>query len=175
MSIKNLLLIISIGLLTSCNSNTDKAGQNDANDNESLAVAGAATGNSTLAATAIAGANDTGTISDTEMEGMYAKNDSAKKEIAKRKSQKSITGFYPEGSQRKLTVYDIQYLSTWGHAVMLNEIYARHGMIFTDEALNKHFKRQKWYKPVSKNIFQSLTPVEKENITFLINHPIETK
>ena len=53
---------------------------------------------------------------------------------------------------------------------MLNEIYARHGMIFKDDALQRHFKEQKWYKPMSYNVFSQLSKTEKQNVTFLINN-----
>jgi hypothetical protein len=103
---------------------------------------------------------------------MFLSEEELKKEIGARKNKAStsqtINGFYPEGSERKLTEYDIQFLSAWGHKVMLNEIYARHGMIFADEMLQRHFKGQKWYKPLSNNVFNKLTKIEKQNISFLI-------
>jgi hypothetical protein len=108
-----------------------------------------------------------------EINRMYLTEEELKNEIAQRKKRattsETTNGFYPEGSERKLTEYDIQYLSAWGHKVMLNEIYARHGMIFKDEMLQRHFKRQKWYKPVGYNVFNTLTKIEKQNVTFLIN------
>jgi hypothetical protein len=105
---------------------------------------------------------------------MYLSDDELKKNLATRKhkanSSKLTNGYYPEGSERKLTQYDIQFLSVWGHKVMLNEIYARHGMIFKDDALQRHFKEQKWYKPMSYNVFSQLSKTEKQNVTFLINN-----
>lgn len=85
------------------------------------------------------------------------------------RSGKLQHGFYPEGSDRRLTYQDIQYLTPWGKKIMLSEIYARHGMTFRDEALKRHFSSQSWYKAKGEHIFQELTPIEKQNITFLIN------
>lgn len=108
-----------------------------------------------------------------EINRMYLSEKELRNNLAIRKQRASASnttgGFYPEGSSRRLTEYDIQYLSAWGHKVMLNEIYARHGMIFKDKMLQRHFKGQKWYKPLRSNVFAQLTKIEKLNVTFLIN------
>ncbi|MBS1773832.1 MAG: YARHG domain-containing protein [Bacteroidetes bacterium] len=78
-------------------------------------------------------------------------------------------GYYPEASERILTDHDVQYLTAWGYKVMLNEIYARHGMVFRDEYLQRHFNDQKWYHPKTNNVYKQLTTTEKQNIAFLIN------
>lgn len=82
---------------------------------------------------------------------------------------KLTVGYFPESSDRKLEERDVQYLSEWGRKLILNEIYARHGMIFTDEALKKHFRKQKWYRAKTRNVTKMLTKIEKYNIAFLIN------
>lgn len=83
----------------------------------------------------------------------------------------NVPGFYPEASTRQLTTNDTKFLTEWGHTVMLNEIYARHGMRFTDEDLKDHFGRQEWYKPTHDDVTSMLTAQERDNITFLQNHP----
>ena len=83
----------------------------------------------------------------------------------------TVPGYYPEGSTRPLDESDTKYLTKWGHKVMMNEIYARHGMIFADPDLKEHFMSFAWYKPSSNNVDGELTALEKENITFLMNHP----
>lgn len=107
------------------------------------------------------------------MNKMYGTSGAAREAMGKRnelrKSGKLIAGYYPEGSQRRLTDDDIKFLSAWGHEVMLNEIYARHGMIFKDEQLKRHFASQGWYHPESANVYQRLSGIEKQNIAFLIN------
>lgn len=76
-------------------------------------------------------------------------------------------GEFPEGSARVLTSKDLDYLSPWGLKVMLNEIYARHGMTFTDGSLRDHFNRQSWYKGNASDVSGQLTPVERQNIEFI--------
>lgn len=80
-------------------------------------------------------------------------------------------GNYPEGSNRQLTQKDIQHISSWGYKIMLNEIYARHGMSFTDREIQEHFNNQPWYKTGRKNVDKSLSALEKQNIEFLKSNP----
>ncbi len=82
----------------------------------------------------------------------------------------NFMGEFPEGSERRLTDRDVTYLSQWGLKIMLNEIYARHGMKFTDPMLATHFKREKWYAGKRRNVKKLLTGTEKENIAFLRNY-----
>ncbi len=84
-----------------------------------------------------------------------------------------VPGFYPEASTRPLTEEDTRYLTKWGHKVMLNEIYARHGMTFDDPDLKEHFTGFGWYSPSSANVNSKLTAQEKENIAFLNSHPAQ--
>jgi len=58
---------------------------------------------------------------------------------------------------------------------MRNEIYARHGMIFTDEKWKEIFGKQSWYKPKRKKVDQLLTPLEKKNLQFIKNLERELK
>lgn len=80
-------------------------------------------------------------------------------------------GNYPEGSNRLLTQKDIQHISSWGYKILLNEIYARHGMSFTDREIQEHFNNQPWYKTGRKNVDKSLSVLEKQNIEFLKSNP----
>jgi len=86
------------------------------------------------------------------------------------KTGSNTQGFFPEGSDRLLVARDLEYLSDWGIAIITNEIYARHGMIFNDEMLDKYFKEQKWYHPYSHSVGKKLTKIEKENLQFIKNH-----
>lgn len=49
--------------------------------------------------------------------------------------------------------------------IMRNEIFARHGYIFTTDAMKKHFSAQTWYKPSKSNVDNLLNPIEKKNIS----------
>lgn len=85
----------------------------------------------------------------------------------------AVPGYYPEASTRPLTEADTRYLTKWGHSVMLNEIYARHGMTFSDPDLNEHFGSFGWYNAKSANVDAELTALERENIAFLNSHPAQ--
>ena len=52
-------------------------------------------------------------------------------------------------------------------AYMRNEIYARHGMKFTDPELTAVFKSFKWYKPKRNSVNGLLTPIEKKNLQLI--------
>ena len=76
-------------------------------------------------------------------------------------------GSYPDMSS---VLLDRSYLETkdaWELRIMRNEIYARHGYIFKLPELNEYFMKQSWYKPVSEDVTNSLTPIEKENIELI--------
>lgn len=82
----------------------------------------------------------------------------------------NVPGYYPEASTRPLNETDTKYLTEWGHKVMLNEIYARHGMRFEDPDLQQHFSSMAWYSANTDDVTNMLTEQEKENIDFLANH-----
>jgi hypothetical protein len=85
----------------------------------------------------------------------------------------SFPGQYPESSERALTLTDLAHLTPWGKKVMMNEIYARHGYVFPDKDLKKHFDKETWYKGTQKNFNKlKLTELEKQNIAFLNAHPV---
>lgn len=79
-------------------------------------------------------------------------------------------GYFPEASTRQLTQDDVKYLTEWGHMVMLNEIYARHGKRFDKPELKQHFATQGWYTAENDNVSGMLSTVEKNNIVFLENN-----
>lgn len=79
-------------------------------------------------------------------------------------------GYYPEGSTRELTQEDIQYLTTWGHKIMMNEIYARHGKKFDNQELRTHFSQFEWYDAQHDNVQDMLSQTEQNNIEFLKNN-----
>ena len=66
-----------------------------------------------------------------------------------------------------LNASDLEYIR--------NEIYARHGMIFTDEKWKELFTKQSWYKPKRKKVDHLLTPLEKKNLQFIKNLERELK
>ncbi|MDR3680170.1 MAG: YARHG domain-containing protein [Flavipsychrobacter sp.] len=82
-------------------------------------------------------------------------------------STSNTPGLFPEGSDRLLFIKDVVYLSDWGHQLMLNEIYARHGMIFNNIKLSNHFNAQRWYHGTSYNVTNKLSTTELQNVEFL--------
>jgi hypothetical protein len=78
-------------------------------------------------------------------------------------------GQFPEGSDRLLADKDLEYLSPWGIKVITNEIYARHGMRFTDPELKRHFDEEKWYHARTSNVNGALTKTERQNLNFISN------
>ncbi len=68
---------------------------------------------------------------------------------------------------KHLSLYDLEY--------MRNEIFARHGYIFTDPTWKAVFAAKKWYKGTSKNVDKKLTALEKANIQFIKAYEIKMK
>ena len=53
----------------------------------------------------------------------------------------------PDSSWKLLTNSDLVGLSEWELRIARNEIYARHGRMFKDSALDSYFRSQSWYVP----------------------------
>jgi len=64
-------------------------------------------------------------------------------------------------------VAELNMLTAEDIRLVINEIYARHGYIFSDRKMDAYFRSLKWYKPTSRNVDNRLTPLEKQNILFL--------
>ncbi len=60
-------------------------------------------------------------------------------------------------------------------AKLREEIYARHGKIFTDRWTNDYFCSFKWYKPDPKFTPKSLSAVEKTNVTTILAYEKEAR
>jgi|GEM_PF-2600280 len=116
----------------------------------------------TVAATATA---DTKTAGATAGDHSFYKGG---KHIASTGGKNSkIPGEFPEGSARILTEKDLKFLSQWGLQVMLNEIYARHGMKFSNSDLQNHFNRQGWYHGSTSDVNGKLSATERKNVEFI--------
>ncbi len=55
---------------------------------------------------------------------------------------------FEDSNSRYLTEYELYGMSDWDLRVARNEIYARYGRMFEDEALREHFMAQDWYEPL---------------------------
>ena len=59
---------------------------------------------------------------------------------------------FPYSSEEYLEEYEVTRLSTHDLQYAINELYARHGKIFSDQDVRSHFNSCDWYTPVSKDI-----------------------
>jgi len=123
-------------------------------------------------------ATDTAGLNTNASAGSNATGNMTGKEPSLYRRNRTLTGYphsntpgqFPEGSDRQLAERDLEYLSPWGIKVITNEIYARHGMRFTDPELKRHFDEEKWYHARTNNVNGALTRTEKQNLEFISNY-----
>ncbi len=75
-----------------------------------------------------------------------------------------------------ITRTDLEGKTKEESAMMINEIYARHGKIFKSDSIQKYFESQSWYTPVSKDsnvILKSFSDTEIANMRFIVNYQKE--
>jgi hypothetical protein len=76
---------------------------------------------------------------------------------------RSYEGFiFPDSNERRLTRDDLAPLSVEQLRIARNEIYARNGRFFRDEALKEYFSKYSWYQPTSWD--PPLNATEKYNV-----------
>lgn len=175
------LMIAAFGgllLIASCKCNGDKNSGTDVIDTVATGapVTGPIDNDTTAANTAGTSGNNMGDEKYRRMFNLKGYTESQVREYRRLHDELDwggVPGYYPEGTTRPLTEQDTRYLTQWGHKVMLNEIYARHGMTFSDEDLKNHFGSFGWYRPSRSNVQAKLTTQEKENIAFLNSHPAQ--
>lgn len=78
-------------------------------------------------------------------------------------------------SSTLLAKKDVENLKKGDLLIIRNAIYARHGYSFKNRALRVFFDAQPWYIPVSTNIKDELTYIEKENIKLLLKYEKNAK
>ena len=77
---------------------------------------------------------------------------------------------FPNSDSEYLTEYDLSSMSSEEFRIARNEIYARHGRMFKDKALQNYFDSKSWYTPsVRPEDFneQWLNEYEKANAKFI--------
>lgn len=68
-----------------------------------------------------------------------------------------------------LTENDLVNAENW--SVMRNEIFAKHGFIFSNKNFTNYFQSAGWgYKPTKKEVTKEFNVIEKQNIAFLQRH-----
>jgi len=74
-------------------------------------------------------------------------------------------------SERKLTISDLEGLSSSELRIMRNSIYARHGRLFKSPDLREYFNAQSWYNGYRDEVPESeMNANEKYNIQFIKSH-----
>jgi hypothetical protein len=72
---------------------------------------------------------------------------------------------FPDSDRRLLRVAEVQGLSSYQLRIARNEIYARRGRYFKDEALTAHFSQFSWYQPNRWDV--TLNNVERANVKLI--------
>ena len=78
-----------------------------------------------------------------------------------------ITGQYPYTSMKLVLPSELDYFSKAQLRVMRNEIYARHGYVFSSADLKAHFSKMSWYKPLNDNSKVHLSQLEQLNVDLI--------
>ena len=76
---------------------------------------------------------------------------------------------------RELTEDDVAGLSHEDIQLRINEMYARHGFVFSEGSANaEYFSQQDWYSPDAslsqEDVYAQFSDLEKQNLIFLSNH-----
>jgi len=75
--------------------------------------------------------------------------------------------FKLNASKQKLTEKDLKNLRKLDMEIIKNSVFARHGYAFKKQTYRNFFEQTDWYIPVSNNVDNDLSPMEKENVALL--------
>ena len=75
--------------------------------------------------------------------------------------------FKINASKQKLTEKDLKNLRKLDLEIIKNSVFARHGYSFKKDTFRYFFEQTDWYIPVSNNVDEDLSPLEKENVALL--------
>lgn len=75
--------------------------------------------------------------------------------------------FKLNASKQKLNEKDIKNLRKLDLEIIKNSVFARHGYSFKKETYRNFFEQTDWYIPVSGNVDNDLSPMEKDNVALL--------
>src|SRR3984885_5997384 len=78
-------------------------------------------------------------------------------------------------SAQLLTTNQLANLKAADLLIIRNSIFARHGYSFKKPAIRSFFDQQSWYIPISTDVTNTLTPLEKENLTMLMRYEKNAK
>lgn len=97
----------------------------------------------------------------------WSKSDTLVGSLKKVSSTTTQPGRWPFASTHILTPGILGYFKKEELRIMRNEIYARHGYVFSDEKLQDFFQSQPWYQPITDNSKVQLSPLEVFNIQII--------
>lgn len=75
--------------------------------------------------------------------------------------------FKLNASKQKLSEKDLKNLRKLDMEIIKNSVFARHGYSFKKETYRDFFEQTDWYIPVSNNVDNELSPMEKDNVALL--------
>ncbi|MBP2617370.1 YARHG domain-containing protein [Chryseobacterium jejuense] len=75
--------------------------------------------------------------------------------------------FKLNASKQKLNEKDLKNLRKLDMEIIKNSVFARHGYSFKKETYRDFFEQTNWYIPVSNNVDNDLSPMEKDNVALL--------
>ncbi|MEC5172927.1 MULTISPECIES: YARHG domain-containing protein [Chryseobacterium] len=75
--------------------------------------------------------------------------------------------FKINASKQKLTEKDVKNLRKLDMEIIKNSVFARHGYSFKKATYRNFFEQTDWYIPVSDNVDNDLSSLEKENVALL--------
>lgn len=75
--------------------------------------------------------------------------------------------FKINASKQKLAEKDLKNLRKLDMEIIKNSVFARHGYSFKKATYRNFFEQTDWYIPVSDNVDNDLSPMEKENVALL--------
>lgn len=78
-------------------------------------------------------------------------------------------------SKTLLTREEVANLKKADLFILRNAIYARHGYSFKNQQLRAYFDKQDWYIPISTNVKNQFTELEKKNIALLLRYEKNAK
>lgn len=78
-----------------------------------------------------------------------------------------LPGKYPWLSSRLIESAELSGVNEADLSIMINEIYARYGLIFKDKKLKTYFSKQTWYSPRYNDVNKFIQGIEEKNLLLL--------
>ena len=76
----------------------------------------------------------------------------------------------PDSASSSVTASDLEGMSARDLTYARNEIYARHGKVFTHDELNRYFQTKSWYSPDPSFQDTMLSKLEANNASYILQY-----